>query len=60
MPSDMHDDIKFENISNGQINLVTNSLEELRSQTEQAKQLFKVRRPKITDIEYNKESTTPP
>lgn len=53
MLSDMHDNIIFENISNGEINLVTNGLEELRNQAEQAKQLFKERRQKITDIKFN-------
>lgn len=53
MLSDMHDDIKFENISNGETNLITNGLEELRNQAEQAKQLFKERRQKITDIKFN-------
>lgn len=53
MLSDMDDDIKFENISNGEVNLVTNGLEELRSQAEQAKQLFKERRQKIKDIKFN-------
>jgi len=53
MPSDMHDDIKFENISNGEINLTTNGIEEFRSQAEQAKQLFKERNQQITDIKFN-------
>lgn len=43
MLSNMHDDIKFENISNGGINLTTNGIEAFKSQAEQAKQLFKER-----------------
>ena len=46
--SDIHDDIKFENIPNGEINLTTNGIEEFRSQAEQAKQLFKERNQQIT------------
>jgi hypothetical protein len=41
MLSDMHDDVKFENISNGEVNLVTNEGMELRNQAKQAKKLFK-------------------
>lgn len=55
MLSDMHDNVRFENISNGEINLVTNGLGELRSQAEQAKTLFKERRQKITDIKFDKD-----
>lgn len=53
MLSNMHDDIKFENISNGGINLTTNGIEEFRSQAEQAKQLFKERNQQITGIKFN-------
>jgi hypothetical protein len=49
MLSDMRDEIKFENISNGEINLTTNGIEELRNQAEQAKQLFKERKQEITE-----------
>lgn len=52
MLSDMHDDIKFENISNGDVNLVTNGSMELRNQAEQAKKLFKERIQKIRDIKF--------
>jgi ketosteroid isomerase-like protein len=52
MLSDMHDNIKFENISNGDVNLVTNGSVELRNQAEQAKKLFKERIQKIRDIKF--------
>jgi ketosteroid isomerase-like protein len=55
MLSHMHDDIKFENISNGEINLTTNGIAELRNQAEQAKGLFKERKQKITDIKFNED-----
>ncbi len=53
MLSDMHVDIKFENISNSEINLTTNGIAELRNQAEQAKQLFKERKQKISEIRFN-------
>ncbi|MDQ1275546.1 MAG: hypothetical protein QG610_1120 [Euryarchaeota archaeon] len=53
MLSDMHENIKFENISNGEVNLTTNGIDELRNQAEQAKQLFKERKQTITDIKFN-------
>jgi ketosteroid isomerase-like protein len=53
MLSDMHEDIKFENISNGEVNLTTNGIEELRNQAEQAKQFFKVREQRIINIQFN-------
>ncbi|NLU58233.1 MAG: nuclear transport factor 2 family protein [Methanosarcina thermophila] len=52
MLSDMHDDIKFENISNGEVNLATNGIEELRNQAELASPLFKERKQTITDIKF--------
>ncbi|MCK4663210.1 MAG: nuclear transport factor 2 family protein [Bacteroidales bacterium] len=55
MLSDMHEDIKFENLSNGEINLTTNGIAEFRNQAEQAKQLFKEREQKIIDIRFNNE-----
>jgi ketosteroid isomerase-like protein len=53
MLSDMHDDIKFENISNGEVNLATNGIEELRNQAELARRLFRERKQTITDIKFN-------
>ena len=55
MLKDLHEDIKFANISNGEINLTTNGITEFRNQAEQAKQLFKERKQKITDIRFNNE-----
>lgn len=53
MLSDMHDDIKFENVSNGEVNLATNGIEELRNQAELARRLFRERKQTITDIKFN-------
>lgn len=50
---DMHDDIKFENISNGEINLTTNGIAELRNQAELARHLFRERKQTITGIKFN-------
>jgi hypothetical protein len=50
---DMHNEIRFENISDGEINLATNGIEELRNQAEQAKQFFKERTQTITDIKFS-------
>jgi hypothetical protein len=49
----MHNEIRFENISDGEINLATNGIEELRNQAEQAKQFFKERTQTITDIKFS-------
>lgn len=55
MLSDMHENVKFENISNGEINLSTSGIKELRNQAEQAKHLFKERKQTITDVKFNAE-----
>jgi hypothetical protein len=49
MLSDIHDDIRFKNISNGEINHTTNGIVELKNQAKQANQSFKERN-KIIDI----------
>jgi hypothetical protein len=46
----MHENVKFSNISNGDVNLTTNGIYELKNQAEQAKQYFKERKQTITDI----------
>jgi hypothetical protein len=53
MLHDLHNDIQFENISNGQANLTTHGIEEFRNQAESAKKLFKKREQKITTIKSN-------
>jgi len=53
MMLDMHKDVKFENISNGEITLSTNGINDLRKQAEQAKQLFKEREQQIIDITFH-------
>ncbi len=53
MLSDMHDNVRFENISNGEITLTTNSIAELKNQAEQTKQYFTKREQRITNIDFN-------
>lgn len=52
MLSSMHDDVVFENISNGDVTIRTNGLAELKQQAEQAKQFFRERKETITDITF--------
>ena len=53
MLSDMHEEIRFENISNGEINLTINGITEFRNQAEKTRTLFKERKQKITDIKFD-------
>jgi hypothetical protein len=48
----MHDDIKFENVSNGEVDLTTFGITELIQVAEQAAKYFKERKQKITDIKF--------
>ena len=52
MLSNMHDDIRFENISNNEITLVTNGITEIRNQAEQAAGIFKRREQRIIDFQF--------
>lgn len=50
---DMDDNVRFENSSDGIVNLVTNNIMELRIQAEQAKHFFKEREQTITNYFFN-------
>lgn len=50
---DMDDNVRFENSTDGVVNLVTNNIMELRIQAEQARQFFKEREQTITDYIFN-------
>jgi ketosteroid isomerase-like protein len=52
MLADMHDNVRFENISGEEVNLITNGIAELKIQAEKARQYFKEREQKITDIRF--------
>ncbi|HEX3006168.1 MAG TPA: nuclear transport factor 2 family protein [Bacteroidales bacterium] len=53
MLTDMDDNVRFENISDGEVNLVTNNISELRIQAEQARQFFKEREQTITNYIFS-------
>jgi len=57
MLSTIHDDIKFKNISNGDITVKATNIEEFKDLALQAKAIFKDRKQKIDSIEFNKEKT---
>ena len=57
MLSTIHDDIKFKNISNGDITAKATNIEEFKNLALQAKAIFKDRKQKIDSIEFNKEKT---
>jgi len=56
MLKNLHDDVRFENISNGQVSLSTNGIEELRNQAEIAKAYFKERNIQILDFIFKGET----
>lgn len=56
MLKDLHEDIKFENISNGQVDLTTNGIEEFKNQAEDAKEFFKERQMNIIDIKFSEDT----
>ena len=53
MIKDLHNDIKFQNITNGHIDLETNGIEEFTKQAESAIDFFKERKARIIDIKFN-------
>lgn len=52
MLKDMDDRVVFRNISGGEVNMLTNGIEEFRKQAESAKELFSYREQKITDLKF--------
>ena len=52
MIRDLHYDIKFQNITNGQIDLETNGIEEFTKQAGSAIDFFKERAARIIDIKF--------
>lgn len=53
MLRNLHDDIYFENINDGQVNLQTKGIAEFKNQAEIAKQLFQKREQKILNMKFN-------
>ena len=52
MLRDLDDEIYFENVYKGQVNLQTRGIAEFKTQAEKAKKLFKQREQKIIDIKF--------
>jgi hypothetical protein len=53
MLSNMHENVVFENISDGKVDLTTTGISALREQAEQAKEYFTKREQKITGIKFD-------
>ncbi len=53
MLQDMHENVRFENISDGEVNMVTNGIDELRNQAKKAIQLFRKREQKVLDMKFD-------
>lgn len=54
----LDENIVFENVSNGEVNIVLNGIDEFRTQAEQSKSLFSNRKQTITAITDTDEQTT--
>ncbi|WPD23833.1 MAG: nuclear transport factor 2 family protein [Candidatus Electrothrix scaldis] len=52
----MHENISFQNISNGVVNMKTEGISEFRAAAEQAKQIFKSRCQTVTDYQFSDDS----
>ncbi|NAS32254.1 nuclear transport factor 2 family protein [Flavobacteriaceae bacterium R38] len=53
MLKDLSDNIVFENISNGEVDLKTEGIQEFKKQAEAAKQYFQTRKQTIASWEFN-------
>lgn len=52
MLTDMHEEVVFKNISNGEVTLTTHGIDALRQQAERAKYFFAHREQKIVNISF--------
>lgn len=57
MMSALHPDIEFKNISNGEINALTQGIEAFRALAEQSKNLFRSRQQTIISVETTENQT---
>ncbi len=57
MVADFDESIVFENIQNGQINLILNGIKEFTTQAEKAKEYFSVRKQTITSLIHDEITT---
>jgi F0F1-type ATP synthase beta subunit len=53
MLSNLHENIEFENVSNGEVNLRTDGIAEFKTQAEKAKSIFSQREQKITNLHFD-------
>ena len=53
MLQDLHEEVKFQNISGGEVNRTTSGIEAFKDQAEQAKQYFKKRELTIKRLHFN-------
>ncbi|WP_207431486.1 nuclear transport factor 2 family protein [Sabulibacter ruber] len=53
----LHQDVCFENISGGEVNLTTHGLEEFRKQAENAKDFFREREQKVLSLQSTNSTT---
>ncbi len=58
MTKDLHQEVIFENISNGKVDLKTEGIEEFKKQAETAKQYFNQRTQTIESWEFNETKVT--
>lgn len=58
MTQNMHQDVVFENTTNGVVDLTTNGIAEFRAQAESAKQLFSKRCQTIQEWDFQTEAVT--
>lgn len=58
MLKDLDAEIVFRNISGGEVNLETKGIAEFRAQAERAKDFFKQREQKITDLTFGENEAT--
>jgi len=58
MMADMHDNLKFENISDGVVTLAVEGIHALKNQAKQAVAIFKERKQTITNYKFNDHEVT--
>lgn len=56
MCRDMHEEVVFQNVSNGEVDLETKGLSAFKEQANKAKNIFSAREQKITDVRYGADS----
>ncbi|MFC0778617.1 nuclear transport factor 2 family protein [Flavobacterium sp. HJSW_4] len=57
MTHDFNDEIVFQNLQDGKVNMTINGIADLKEQAEQAKSYFETRKQKITAINHHNDQT---